>query len=113
MRVHMPSQSGDDRLVPAPCWSMPLPVATSPEIAATSGVARQSGAVPGRYGLPLWSVTQLSGATPSWNEPAGSFVLLPPPPNSHAVSETRCGGLPPSLLSTVPPTATAYVLADG
>ena len=52
----MPSQSGDERLVPAPCWSVPLssviniplPVATSPEMAATSGVARQSGAVPGR-----------------------------------------------------------------
>jgi hypothetical protein len=47
----MPFQSGADRLVPAPCWSapllsviiIPLPVATSPEIASTSGMPRQDG----------------------------------------------------------------------
>ena len=39
-------------------------------------------------------------------------MLLPPPPYSHAVSENRFGGLPPSLFRTVPPTATAYGLAE-
>ena len=90
--------------MPAPCWSVPLssvisipfPVATSPEIAATSGVPRNA-----------------VGATPCWYDGAGICVLLPPPVNSHAVSENRFGGLPPSLLRTVPPTATAYGLADG
>src|SRR3954449_1536484 len=104
MRVHMPTQSGDERLVPAPCWSAPLesviaipfPVATSPEIAATSGVPRNC-----------------VGATPAWYGGAGICVLFPPPVNSHAVSDRRFGGLPPSLFKTVPPTATAYGLADG
>ena len=62
----IPAMIGEERLVPAPWESgpllsviiIPLPVATSPEIDATSGVPRQIGAVPGRYGLPFWSVAQ-------------------------------------------------------
>src|ERR1051326_6711598 len=117
----MPSQSGEERLVPAPWWSVPLssvmnipfPVATSPEIEATSGVERQSGPCPGRYGVPLESVRQCVDATPFWYAPAASTVLLPPPVTSQAVSDSRFGGLPPSLLRSVPPTATANGLADG
>src|SRR3954463_470166 len=112
----MPSQSGEERLVPAPCWSapspsviiIPFPVATSPEIAATSGVARHSGAVPGTYGGPVASVAQCVGATPGWELPAGKAGLLPPPVTSQPVSLNRFGGLAPSLFRTVPPTATAY-----
>ncbi len=77
MRVQTPSQSGEERLVPAPCESAPLsslirrplPVATSPEIAATSGVERQIGpAAPatGTYGLPFGSNVQFVEATPVW-----------------------------------------------
>ena len=63
--------------MPAPCWSAPLssvisrplPVATSPEIEATSGVERQIGpAAPatGTYGLPFGSKVQFVEATPVW-----------------------------------------------
>jgi len=43
---------------------IPLPVKTSPEIAATSGIPRQS--VPGAAGLPFWSNAQFARATPFW-----------------------------------------------
>src|SRR5258706_9363726 len=117
----MPSQSGEDRLVPAPCWSTPLsfvissplPVNTSPDCAATSGTERHAGPRPGTKMLPASSVRQFVGAVPTWYWPAGSEMLLPPPLYSQPVSLNPFGGLPPSLFSTVPPTATAYGLTAG
>src|SRR5207245_10615901 len=118
MRVHMPSQSGDARPVPAPKLSEPALVMSywlkrmSPDMAVTSGSPRHTGAACGR---PVASTAQRPATTEIGvgQDCAGSTTLLPPPVYSHAFSSTRCGLAPLDANSSVPPTATTQLLDAG